>query len=177
MDLGMLLQLAVIIQVTISATCAQVYSNLSTGFCRDSNGLYPNVYCRTAGYSTATCQMRCDSDLACVAFQVGIGLNTSCCIYGSATIDTAPPDWDFGYGNGGTDNITQAVSTDRVCFKRATCASNNDCGVALEGEVLACQDNLCKSIARASDDTITSNAWSTSFNLVLVAITAFAINT
>merc|ERR1711920_457076 len=164
MALSALLQLAF-----MQLTCGQLYSNLGTGYCRDGNGLYPNVYCRTAGYSIAACQARCDSDLACVAFQVGIGLNTSCCIYGSATIDTAPLDWDFGYGNGGTDNITQAVSFDRVCYKRATCASNSDCIVELEAGSI-CQDSFCQSTTPEASD-----AWSMPSNFLLVAIITIGI--
>merc|ERR1712032_1456494 len=89
----------------------------------------------------------------------------------------------------------------RVCYQRKTCASNSDCGVALEGACV-CQDNLCHvccqeitSACEACKSGLTeaefceipmnrnvqgcetSDAWSTSFNFILIAFMTVGIMT
>lgn len=143
----------IFVQGAITTGHAQEYQDLGVGFCRDNNGMYPNAYYRNDGYSKATCQAECSSESACVAFQVGVDADTGCVIYGAAiSQDTAPRDWQFGYGNGGTDNITQTVSSGKHCFKKATCGSTRDCDVLL-GAGYYCQDGFCRKMATTTSIT------------------------
>lgn len=171
--LSCVLRPLIFIQGSIATVFAQVYMEVGNGFCRDGNGLHPNVYCRDL-YAVTACQARCNADFACVAFQIGTDSNVSCCIYGSATDGTAPPDWDFGYGNGGTDDITQAVSSDRVCFKKVSCGSNEDCDIAL-GSGYECQDSHCRDLTTVTSDATILNNWSLLAALRAIAITIFCI--
>lgn len=156
-----LLQL-VCVQRAILPVRAQMYKDLGSGYCRDGNGLYPNTCCRTDGHSKATCQAQCSSDAACVAFQAGAPPDTHCCIYGAAlSPETAPPDWQFGYGNGGTDGITQAIhQPGRSCYKKASCGSTADCDVLL-GAGYHCEDRLCLGSANTTSTNFTATAATT----------------
>merc|ERR1711972_80896 len=167
--LAMVLQL-VLVQRAIKVVQAQIYKDLGSGYCRDNNGMYPNTYCRNESYSKATCQSQCDSDTACVAFQVGVAPDTHCCIYGAALLpDTAPVDWQFGFGNGGTNNITQAINSGRLCYKKTTCGSTIDCNI-LMGVGYDCQDNLCQATTTSS----ASKAWLEGSALMMIVIISLA---